>query len=316
MSGLSQEKIRIILDTDANNEIDDQHAIAYMLFNSDIFDIEGITSNSTFYGGGIDMHTREAERVVELCGCGNMVKVRKGVEKNYEDIKDTLSRPDFDGCEAVDFIIRRAHDFDGRKLVLVAIGKLTNIALALAKDPGIIPKVKIVWLGSGYPGDASYNMGCDSGAVNPILDCGVEFEICTERSDSGTGAVRVSKSEIRENMTGMGPRVSPPVPGRSGGDFSCFGDYSVDLFEHVKEEVRPFFDVCALAIVKNPAWATPVTVSGFRAKGNGWEESGDPVSFILWKDFDRENILKDVFTRMKQYVLPEKYPSSVHSTIQ
>ena len=32
------EKIRILLDTDANNELDDQHAIAYMLFNSHIFD--------------------------------------------------------------------------------------------------------------------------------------------------------------------------------------------------------------------------------------------------------------------------------------
>ena len=34
------EKIRIILDTDANNELDDQHAIAYMLFNDSIFDVE------------------------------------------------------------------------------------------------------------------------------------------------------------------------------------------------------------------------------------------------------------------------------------
>ena len=39
------EKIRIILDTDANNELDDQHAIAYMLFNDSIFDVEGITIN-------------------------------------------------------------------------------------------------------------------------------------------------------------------------------------------------------------------------------------------------------------------------------
>jgi len=31
------DKIRVILDTDANNELDDQHAIAYMLFNGSTF---------------------------------------------------------------------------------------------------------------------------------------------------------------------------------------------------------------------------------------------------------------------------------------
>ncbi|MEY3896633.1 MAG: hypothetical protein RLZZ214_2153, partial [Verrucomicrobiota bacterium] len=37
------EKIRVILDTDANNELDDQHAIAYLLCSGETFDVEGIT---------------------------------------------------------------------------------------------------------------------------------------------------------------------------------------------------------------------------------------------------------------------------------
>jgi purine nucleosidase len=31
----------VIFDTDANNEIDDQHALAYLLFNGDVFAVEG-----------------------------------------------------------------------------------------------------------------------------------------------------------------------------------------------------------------------------------------------------------------------------------
>ena len=53
------EKIRILLDTDANNELDDQHAIAYMLFNGDKFDVEGITVNATSGGGEIEFADRE-----------------------------------------------------------------------------------------------------------------------------------------------------------------------------------------------------------------------------------------------------------------
>jgi len=39
------ERIRVLLDTDANNELDDQHAIAYLLFNGGVFDVEGIVKN-------------------------------------------------------------------------------------------------------------------------------------------------------------------------------------------------------------------------------------------------------------------------------
>lgn len=44
--------IPVIPDTDANNELDDQHALSYMLFNSDLLDIKGITFNET-HGGKI-----------------------------------------------------------------------------------------------------------------------------------------------------------------------------------------------------------------------------------------------------------------------
>jgi inosine-uridine nucleoside N-ribohydrolase len=53
-------KIPIIVDTDANNELDDQHALAYLFFNSDIFDIKGITTNATNNGGAIKGHYDEA----------------------------------------------------------------------------------------------------------------------------------------------------------------------------------------------------------------------------------------------------------------
>ena len=34
---IENEKLRVILDTDANNELDDQHAMAYLLMNGDYF---------------------------------------------------------------------------------------------------------------------------------------------------------------------------------------------------------------------------------------------------------------------------------------
>ena len=40
-------RIAVIVDTDANNELDDQHALAYVLLNGDTFKVEGVTVNAT-----------------------------------------------------------------------------------------------------------------------------------------------------------------------------------------------------------------------------------------------------------------------------
>ena len=154
-------KIRIILDTDANNELDDQHAIAYMLFSGGTFDVEGITVNRTSNGGAIEKHVEEAERIVRLCALHPQIKVYKGASANYREILAHIAEPESDGSEAVDFIIERALARDKRKLVLMPIGKLTNIALALKKNPAIASKIRIVWLGTNYPEPGEYNFEND-----------------------------------------------------------------------------------------------------------------------------------------------------------
>ncbi len=238
----ASKKIRIILDTDANNELDDQHAIAYMLFNGDVFDVEGITVNRTSGGGGINNHVEEAERVVRLCTLHTQVKVYKGASGNYEEILPHIKEPEFDGSEAVDFIIDRANADDARELVLMPIGKLTNIALALKKDPSIAKKVRIVWLGTNYPDPGEYNFVNDIGALDPIMESEAPFEMAMVRygKPSGTDAVKARLEDIRRIMPGKGPHIAEPVTGRHGGQFTNFGDYSIELFE--KFEWNPDFD--------------------------------------------------------------------------
>ena len=229
-----EKKLPIILDTDANNELDDQHALAYLFFNDETFDIKGITVNTTYNGGEIDQHYDEAKRIADLCDVSGKYPILKGANGNFDELKAGAQSETLDGKTAVDFIIEQAHKTKKEKLIVAAIGKLTNVALAIEKDPSIKEHIKLVWLGSNYPEPGEYNQENDIPSLNYLLEQDLDFEIVTVRygKKSGSDAVKVSLNEVREKMVDMGPEVEP-VMGRHGGSFTNFGDYSIELFSKI-----------------------------------------------------------------------------------
>ena len=91
-------RIKVLLDSDANNEMDDQYAIAYLLFNGGAFDVDAITVNRTRGGGGIEEHAKEAERIVTLAGLRGKVPVLRGASGSFDEIKDHVNEAQFDGA--------------------------------------------------------------------------------------------------------------------------------------------------------------------------------------------------------------------------
>ncbi|MDX9771948.1 MAG: nucleoside hydrolase [Bacteroidales bacterium] len=303
-------RIPVILDTDANNELDDQHAIAYMLFSGQTFDVKGITVNRTYNGGTIDDQFAEAERIVKLCNCVSKIRIYKGASNTYDEIADHIAESDFDGAEAVNFIIDCANSTENQKLVLLPIGKLTNISLALKKDPSIASKIRIVWLGTNYPEPGEYNFINDTTALKPILESNVEFEIVMVRygKSSGTDAVKAYLKDFQVKMPGKGPKISEPVTGRHGDSFNCFGDYSVNLFENFRgnPQTRPLFDMAAVAIVKNPEWADKVIIGAPLYENGKWINQPDNQRKIaIWENFVTDSIMKDFYYTMENYKLAE-----------
>jgi hypothetical protein len=308
-SAHAQTLTRVLLDTDANNELDDQHAIAYMLFSGDVFDVEAITVNRTRGGGDVEHQAEEAERVTTLAGLRRVFPAFRGANGSFAEIAPHVGERSFDGASAVNEIITQAKASSAR-LTLVPIGKLTNVALALRKDPSIASKVRIVWLGSNSPEPGEYNQENDEGALQYVLDTNVPFEIALVRygTPSGTDHVRVTREEIRTRMPGKGPRIRVPVLGRHGGRFDTFGDYSVSLFDNIQLSGTPpsraLYDMAAVAIVKNPAWAHARTIPAPKLENGKWvERPGNARTITLWEDFDRDAILKDFYATMDRPVL-------------
>ena len=310
-SGVPQnEKHTVIFDTDANNELDDQHAMAYLFFNGDHFNTIGVTVNATFNGGDITGHFEEAQRIMKLSDVYDKIPLLKGANDSFEKIRSQLEQEKFDGDEAVNFIIEEAHKAGEKKLILMPVGKLTNIALALEKDPTIASKVRIVWLGSNYPEPGEYNQVNDTVSMNYILNMKVPFEMVTVRygKSTGTSAVTATRDEINRKMPGLGPTASEAVIGRHGGIFHNFGDYSVNLFKninsHDEKGTRALFDMAAVAIVKNPEWAERKEIPAPILINNEWvERPGNNRKIILWENFDKEAIMRDFYETMEDPVL-------------
>jgi inosine-uridine nucleoside N-ribohydrolase len=138
------EKIRILIDADTANEIDDLYAIALALISPERFEIEGIVAaHFGDYGGseGIDKSYDLTLELLEIAGMKGKIPVYKGSPPfQYSDTVEP--------SPGVDFIIERAMDrSDDRPLWIVSLGACTNIAMAWKKEPSIKDHVRVLWHG-------------------------------------------------------------------------------------------------------------------------------------------------------------------------
>ena len=186
-------KKKIILDCDPGHD----DAVAIMLATAhDDIEILGITcvaGNAT-----LDNTKKNALKVCSLIGAIN-TPIYSGAEQplHYELVTAEhvhgKSGLDTDGqtinisegynieeMHAVDFIINTCHR-ESEPIYLCPVGPLTNIALALQKDPTIKPKIKeIVFMGGAsmclgnITPAAEFNIYVDPHAANVILNSGVK----------------------------------------------------------------------------------------------------------------------------------------------
>ena len=66
------------------------------------------------------------------------------------------------------------------KTYILGIGAITNIALAIKKEPKIVNKIEIIWLGGnelGYKDNLEYNFRQDAEAVKIVFDSKVNLTI-------------------------------------------------------------------------------------------------------------------------------------------
>ena len=295
VSNMSKKKV--ILDTDMYNEIDDQFALTYLMKSLDVFDLEAITIAP-----------------FSKSGYANTMTIEDGTEKSYEvtlNILDMLNKSEYkhivykgatkyfkdskESNEAVEKIIEIANKND--KTTILAIGAITNVALAIEKAPEIINKIKVVWLGGNTfltKDNSEFNFRQDIPAVQKVFDSKVELVVIPCRNVASNLSTTIYELEHYLNKD------------------TELNKYLCDIFikckksfmKEPKDEIgssKTLWDLSAIAYEINADWFKSELISCPIVLDNGlYKETTDRHNVIFVNDLYRNKIYQDFFIKMEQ----------------
>jgi len=237
-------KVRMVLDTDTYNEIDDQFALCYALLSKEKLQMEAVyaapyfNSRSTGPGDGMEKSYQEIIRLLKLLGRSQEGFAFKGSDRYLEDESKPI-RSD----AALDLVKKALASPPDDPLYVVTVGCITNIASALLIEPKIIEKIVIVWLGGNslyWPHQREFNLMQDVRAARVVLNSGVPLVImpCT----NVISHFHTSIPELKTYLRGK----------------NQLSDYLLDTTIEYSGGREPWskviWDVTAVAWLVNPSW--------------------------------------------------------------
>jgi len=280
---------QILLDTDARNEVDDQHYISYALFSE--LDVLGI--NSIHHGGGQEaINYGEIQWIVHLARRIGLPESRQpftfhGADHrlevpasgNWQDTQPVVA----EASEAILAVARGASP--DNPVWILPVGPCTNVASAVLQasqeEWDIRDRLRVIWLGGG-PESASqktFNGGNDPWSVYVLSESGVEFWV------------------ILENPTGASIRMDKRTEAHLYPD-NALGNY---LKMITPAHSKSLFDISTVSMVisehLNLGWleeVEPVKVFGPN-QDYRWERVEEPASMHVVRDVDENAMKKDFF---------------------
>ncbi len=180
----SAEKVKLYIDADTANEVDDLYAIVRALIEPS-FDIVGLGSAQWQVSHwssptSLEDSQRLNEVLLAFLQRKDIPAPRGAAARLFDWGADRAQH-----SAAAYHIINEAHKMpEHEKLTVVTLGALTNVASAIMIDPAIIPKIKLYMLGTTFDFDNAiwrkrdFNVVMDIQAINEILDAeGLEMHV-------------------------------------------------------------------------------------------------------------------------------------------
>lgn len=277
------DPVRVIVDADTANEIDDLYAIVRALVAPE-FRVEGVTSahftRSTKPNQTVHRSQAINEQILDAMGLRDSIPHPVGADRSMSEPTTPVDSP------AARLIIERAHaGGPDDKLIVFALGACTNLASALLLDPSIEPKVVFAFIDGDYKdgrwGPGIFNWKNDIHAVKAIFESGVEYVHMPARSVSVE--MELSKTEVDEHLKGRGG----------------IWDVLVDRWEKFPRtagrEKKTMWDIALIEAVLRPKLATGVVVGAPIIHNAGKVEQfpDNPRRVTVFAAIDAEGMRRD-----------------------
>lgn len=285
-------KVRMVLDTDTYNEIDDQFALVYTLLSGDRLDLEAVyaapflNNRSESAKDGMEKSYEEILRVLD-----KMDVPAEGLAfRGSENFLQSVNQPE--ESDAVDDMIRRAMQSSAEDpLYVVAVGAITNVASAILKQPEIIKNIVVIWLGGDAPmwsNRPEFNLQQDVLSASVVMDSGVPF-------------VQVPCNPVASHLMTTTPEMEVYVRGKG-----AIGDYLYEIFEEYGGSQYAYskviWDMAAVAYLLNPRWTQTETIHSPILSVDrvtwGFDNSRHFIGMV--KSLNRDAIFGDFFRKLEE----------------
>ena len=243
----NNQKVNIILDTDTYNECDDQFALSYLLKSQDRFNIEAITIAPYHHDNNISIEEgtdKSYDEIIKICNWLNF----DCTDKVFKGSTDYMVNDYNEENDAVNKIIETAKRND--KTYILAIGAITNIAIAIKKEPKIIDKIEVIWLGGHSffsKNNKEFNFRQDIEAVRTVFESKVKLTIIPCKNVASN--LRTSIYELEHFLKGKSELC----------DYLCQRFYNDGV--HGIQERRVIWDISVIAYMINKEWFETEEVS-------------------------------------------------------
>mgnify|MGYP002519013633 FL=1 len=169
-----EEKIvRVIVDTDAKNEADDQFAVVQALLSPKFENVGFIAAHfgTDRVPDAMQRSYRELETIFDKMGFDKTGMIYHGGEHALTSPTEPVV------SEGAKLIVEEAMKDDDRHLYVTFLGPLTDLASAYLMEPRIRGRMTAIWIGGGrYPnGGAEFNLGNDIIAARIVFASGIDL---------------------------------------------------------------------------------------------------------------------------------------------
>ena len=202
MTNLPREKrARLILNTDAKNEADDQFTIVHALLTP-TFDFHGIIA--AHFGDhrsktAMEDSRKEIDHLLDLMDLSGRIPVANGAATALPDEQTAVP------SAGAQMIIDEAMKDDDRPLYVAFLGPLTDMASAILMEPRLNERnVICVWIGGGtWPsGGREFNLMNDIASANVVMRSSVQV---WQIPSTVYRMMSVSYAELQERCEDKGP---------------------------------------------------------------------------------------------------------------